>query len=316
MKERDRPGKISLTGIFAAIASELMGAATRGRMLHRTKNIRDSGAPFEIAVRQQLSELLPRAFSVHQGYLFDAAGTCTAQLDAFLCSAVRAQAVFSAPEGATYSPFSDAWSIGEIKASSKGMAGHLTQISDRIRAVEKMRLALRHERAASFPDLVSFLIVGECQASCYKAIAQHWAARGDEFPDYIVLLGPGELILPPSMQLPLFDEDSQEVSPLGTLSSQLSAWSSDGDLDQKRGSVLSWFFFALLHRLRLAESHDLKIAWSAISVDEGASYTGVPERVAGLLSRSADPFSLAVMHNMRLKSVRQLNGGGPKFVGP
>jgi hypothetical protein len=308
MKKRDKPGQISLTGIFAAVASELMGAVARGRVLHRTKNIRDSGAPFEIAVRKQLSALLPRAFSVHQGYLFDAEGACTAQLDAFLCSAIRAQAVFAAPEGAVYSPFSDAWAIGEIKASSAGMAGHLKQVSDRIRAVKEMRLKLK-ERGASFPNLVSFLIIGDCRASFDDAIAKHWAARSDDFPDYIVLLGVGELILPPSAQIPLFDDENEEVSPLGSVRSRLSVWSSDSDLDVKMGEVLSWFFFALLHGLRLAESHDLKIAWSAISSDDGAFSTSVSEKVAGLLSRSADPFSLAVMHNMKLKCVRQIDSG-------
>jgi hypothetical protein len=306
MAKSNELGQISLTGIFAAVANEMMGAVVRGQMLHRTKNIRDSGAPFESAVREQLSALLPRAFSVHHGYLFDADGACTPQLDAFLCSTVRAQAIFAAPEGAVYTPFSDAWAIGEIKASSASMAGHLTQVSDRICAVKQMRRELQ-KVGASFPELTSFLIVGDCQTQSDKVIAEHWATRSHDFPDFIVLLGTGELILPPSSHAHLFEYDTNEISPIDLRGPTISVLSSGDDaLDIRMGKVLSWFFFALLDRLRIAESHDLKIAWSAISSDDDTRDSTISDKVAGLLSKAADPFSLAVIRKMKLNCIRNL----------
>lgn len=306
MAKREKPGRIDLTGIFAAVANELMGAIARGRLLHRTKNIRDSGTPFEVAVREQLSALLPRAFSVQQGFLFDAEGDCTPQLDCFLCSAVRAQAVFVAPEGAVYAPFSDAWAIGEVKVSNADMPKHLTQVSDRIAAVKAMRAKLK-ARGASFPELTSFLVVGDCPASSDEAVAQHWAERSHDFPDLIVLLGAGELILQPTTHALLFEDQSDEVSPLDFRGHSLSVFGSgDDDPDARMGNVLSWFFFALLHRLRLAESHDLRIAMSAITSDDSTVDARVSEKAADLLSRASDPFSLAVMREMKLRRVRQL----------
>ncbi|MGP9791081.1 DUF6602 domain-containing protein [Roseinatronobacter sp. NSM] len=307
MAQRDEPGKISLNGIFAAVANELMSAVARGRMLHHTKNIRDSGTPFENAVREQMSLLLPRAFSVHQGFLFDAKGACTPQLDAFLCSTNRAQAIFSAPDGAVYTPFSDAWAIGEIKASSTGMGKHLEQVSNRIRAVKSMQREM-HTRGATFPKLTSFLIVGDCPSSYDEDIKKHWGFRSEDFPDFVLLIGHGELIVPPRSRLPIFEDESEEISPVDSPWSGLSVLSSDGDLEAKRGDVLSWFFFALLHRLRLAESHELKIAWSALLTNDNILGSMPLTKVANELSRAADPFSLAVMHKMKLKCIRNLDG--------
>lgn len=304
-KDRE-PGEISLTGIFSAVANEMMGAVVRGKMLHRTKNIRDSGAPFESTVREKLSALLPRAFSVNHGYLFDTNGACTPQLDAFLCSTMHAQAIFGTPEGAVYTPFSDTWAIGEIKASSASMETHLSQVSDRIQAVKKMRLALQKE-GASFPNLTSFLIVGDCQSSSDNQIKEHWAKRSGDFPDFILLLGAGELILPPSSHGHLFEWDCSKISPIDQRGPTVSVLSSEDDeLDVKMGKVLSWFFFAILHRLRLAESHDLKIAWSSISRDDGIREAMIPDKIAGLLSKAADPFSLAITRQMKLNCIRKL----------
>ena len=57
MSKDKTAGQISLPGIFSAAAQELLTSIQRGRILHKTHNIRDAGAPLEASFRDLVAAL-------------------------------------------------------------------------------------------------------------------------------------------------------------------------------------------------------------------------------------------------------------------
>jgi hypothetical protein len=87
MKKPKMTGRIDMEGLFEAVAQRLLVSIAEGRILWETRNIRDSGAPFEAQFRDFLGARLPATFSVTSGYLFDPKSNCTPQIDC-LCRSV------------------------------------------------------------------------------------------------------------------------------------------------------------------------------------------------------------------------------------
>lgn len=79
-----KSGVINLAGVYEAIAQRLIVALAEGRILHKTKNIADSGQPLEIEFRKFLDGRLPDPFFVHHGYLYDTESDCTPQIDVII----------------------------------------------------------------------------------------------------------------------------------------------------------------------------------------------------------------------------------------
>lgn len=307
MSEERKPGEISLSGIFAAAADDLLAAVAQGRILHKSRNIRDSGAPLEAAVRAFFSRLLPQSFSVSHGYLFDTQSKCTPQIDLIISPTPRSHAMLRAPEGATYSPFTDVYAIGEVKASARGMSGHLDQFGTQIRSVTNMWRALA-AHGGHLPELTTFIITGESEDVKDSDITDYWKANSDIFPNYIVMLSCGEIVMSTSGLFALFDDSDDEVTPIHQpAGNRLAAFAAGTDLAEKRGNALLWLFYAILHRLRLSEARELRHALSEVAANEEASWHSGARKAADMLSRAADPFSAAMIRNVKLKRTRILS---------
>lgn len=133
-----KSGVIDLPSLFLAIARELAVAAERGRILHRTHNIRDSGAPLEALFRHAIGSRLPSPYRVLHGYLFDADSVCTPQIDALVIDGSDSHEIMTSSEGASYVPYTSAHAIIELKTSAKNIAGHLDQLMTTITALHAM----------------------------------------------------------------------------------------------------------------------------------------------------------------------------------
>src|SRR5258708_6367152 len=114
-EETKKPGHIDLVRLFEAEARDLAASVERGRLLHGTKNIKDSGAPLEARLRNLLASKMPAQFRVVQGYLFDVDSNCTPQIDAMIVDARDCHELMVSGEGAVYLPFTSALVAFEIK---------------------------------------------------------------------------------------------------------------------------------------------------------------------------------------------------------
>lgn len=126
-----QPGTIDLPGLFEAVAQGLALSVKQGRLLHKTKNIRDAGAPFELEFRTFLTGRLAAPFRVTTGYLFDPASACTPQIDAIVVDERGAHEMMRTPEGASYVPYPCGRVLFEIKNTVKGLTAHKTNNGDR-----------------------------------------------------------------------------------------------------------------------------------------------------------------------------------------
>lgn len=100
-----KSGTIDLPSLFDAIAKRLSVSVEQGRILHKTKNIRDSGLPLETEFRSFLNSRLPVPFSVKTGYLFDPRAKCTPQIDAIVIDEQESHELMRSDDGAAYVPY-------------------------------------------------------------------------------------------------------------------------------------------------------------------------------------------------------------------
>ncbi len=311
--EPPKPGLINLPGIFAAAADDLLAAVTQGRILYNTQNIRDSGAPLEAALRALFARLLPSPFVVQHGYLFDTQSHCTPQIDLIIADAARSQVMLTAPEGATYAPFTDAYAIIEIKTSADHIGEHLDQIGAQIDAIERMQRDLRTQGNITFPSLISALVLGKSDGLKEYEIVERWTARAAPFPTFVFLLDRGQIILPEddfSSLLGMGDEVSPVQRPAGA---HLAFHEKGADDREKRGNALLWLFYAVQHRLRESQTHNLTRALNELSTpSENLMDWRKAGQAAQMLADASAPFAAAMMRDFNLKPVRALNAARPK----
>ncbi len=194
---RKEAGVIDLPGLFEAAAQELILSAEQGRILHRTRNIRDSGAPLEARFRTFLGPRLPTPFRVIQGYLFDAEAICTPQIDTLIIDGSESHELMTSSEGAAYVPFTSAHFIGEIKNSGDSSENHLKQISKIVQAIADMRRRQVERRTTSngpiYHQPLSFLLLANTQNAKIDDF-KLWFNENAIGPTYTILLDRGLVI--------------------------------------------------------------------------------------------------------------------------
>jgi hypothetical protein len=120
--------KIDIPREFNNLADDLGRAVDRGRILHETKNIRDSGVPFEHLFRKIIGSRLPEPYRMRTGFLFDGQSNVTPQIDAVIVDTTTSHEIFTSEEGAGYLPYASASVVFEIKNSLLDPAKSIEQI--------------------------------------------------------------------------------------------------------------------------------------------------------------------------------------------
>jgi hypothetical protein len=192
------PGNLDIPRLFQAEALSLFEAVERGKLLHGTKNIRDSGGPLEVRLRKLLTDRMPRGIQVGHGYLYDVDSNCTPQVDAMLLSEQDNHTMMTTEDGAIYAPFTSALAVLEIKSSVGDMAKQLRQTREIVMRTRKMAGALRERRAsgpgAVLPDPVSVLFYATSNGAKFSSL-RDWYAENDFFtPTYVVFLDRGCIV--------------------------------------------------------------------------------------------------------------------------
>lgn len=306
MGDSKNRGEISLPGIFLNEANRLVSAVEQGRILHKTKNIRDSGAPLEAAVQTFFGKFLPQAYVAKNGYLYDPDSNCSQQLDVIISRTQKNSVALSSPDGATYSPFTEAIAIGEVKTSSTGIDKHLRQLGERVALIDDMRQAIFEATMVRPPRACSFLIIAESNDKDIDKIATYWDESQRTFPDFILFVESGQVVLPPSEYAIIFEHDDLVDPQSGAISDNPALYVSMTGKDSHRGNALLWFFYAVLHQLNKREEHSLSAAFRAFSSPD-ESYRDAAKIAAEVLSGVSDPFSKAMLHGkIQLRRQRDL----------
>ena len=197
MASSPEPGVIDLPGIFEATVLELLSAVEQGRILHRTKNIRDSGHPFEERLRQVFREHLPIVYGVKHGYLFDADSKCTPQIDAVVLDEAEAHEAIRTSEGASYVPFPCARVVAEVKNSARGALQHLEQAHLVGRAIRDMEVRSLSERPQGGPVVhtpLRLLIIGDSREARIEDFKAWFADSSKMHPHFTLFLDRGVVI--------------------------------------------------------------------------------------------------------------------------
>jgi uncharacterized protein DUF6602 len=250
-----QPGKLDIVGLFQAEANSLVDAVSRGQLLHKTKNIRDSGAPLERKLRAVLADRLPAQVELKHGYLFDVESKCTPQIDAMLLAASDNHPIMSAESEGIYAPFTSARAFLEIKSSFGDLTKQLNQTKAIISRIRSMREEMKKRQSQvladrKIPRVISILFfVNSMDAKVSDFTAWLESNQLTDFPTYTVLLDKGRILARRNRanQLFEFDEsagiDFEDYRNAGDL-----CLCRPNKMDQYApGRTLAWIYFMLLH---------------------------------------------------------------------
>ena len=251
-------GRINLVRLFEADAIELLSATERGKILHSTNNIRESGAPLEMSFRERLQSRLPSAYRVLTGYLFDMDSSCTPQVDAMVIDADQCHEFMTSPEGGSYIPFVGALAIVEIKNSLYDVEKCLDQISHTLNSIEAMRTELvrRDSKKVDVPKPLSIAIFGESSCCKFSDFRDAYLSKtAQQLPTYTVLLDRGVVVAARSRMDELFESDEAGTLGFGDHSNPGSpyVWVPDGK-EHVRGRALLWLYLSILNHLSMSTS--------------------------------------------------------------
>ena len=249
-------GEINIVGLFEAEATLLLQAEKRGQFLHKTHNIRDSGALLESTFRQIIGSRLPPQAQMAHGYLYDLDSICTPQIDAMVLSAADNYPMMAAEGGAIYAPFTCCRAYVEIKSSTRDVANQLDQaakISTRIAEMAATLGALREGTA--IPEQVgSVLLYANSRGAKAKPFAT-WFGENSKEPTLVVFLDKAVVISRRPILNSFFHLDDGKNGCAERLNLEDPFGESEAWLykpkattaPEARGMVLLWLYYWLLY---------------------------------------------------------------------
>jgi hypothetical protein len=253
--------KIDLPRQFAALASELEASIERGRILHGTANIRDSGEPFEVKFRDVIGSRLPPPHRVRHGYLFDGSAIVTPQIDGMIVDERQSHQIIQTDGGCSYLPYLAASVIFEIKNSLKRPKKALSQI----RALQTAMLEMRRRATASgaiakFTLPLSVLVVGDTTNLDFASVQRDFAAVSGEHPAFTYLADRARLI---ARRNPLEDFMEEKPEYRAFLERGTGDWALYGPPTSEEfpaGPMLLWLYFAILSHVNHIDDSSLGVA--------------------------------------------------------
>lgn len=251
-----KPGKINIVGLFEAEAAALLQAADRGIILHKTHNIRDSGALLESTFRQIIGRRLPPQAQMAHGYLYDLNSTCTPQVDAMVLSAADNYPMMTAEGEAIYAPFTSCRAYVEIKSSIGDVAKQLGQAAEISTRIAKMATELRSlHLVTAMPERVGSVLLYANSHDAKAASFAEWFRKGSKEPTLVVFLDKAVVISRRPILNSCFKWDDNESQRAETLDladpfNGNEAWlykPKATTVSEARGRVLLWLYYWLLY---------------------------------------------------------------------
>jgi len=291
-------GNIDLVSIFQAEAEKLLNAVVRGKLLHKTGNIRESGAILEHEFREFLQTKVPSQFRVMQGYLFDVNSKCTPQIDAMIVNSMECHELMTSVDGSGYLPFTSVLAVIEIKNTTYGIKKSLTQLAKITIEIENMKTEMKRAMSPKKPQLfeqISIMFFANSSNSKPSEFIEYYSNQTNRVPTYTVLLDRGIIIANQSLFYDLFDVKESEN--LGFHDHQSAGEPclyipdnpENHNNDFKAGGVLLWLYFTLMAHLNKSEQNQRQI----LAFTEHANLTYPMKKISALKDfNTSDSFDL------------------------
>lgn len=259
-----KQGAIDLVRLFQAEALDLIGAVARGRVLHGTHNIRDSGAPLESQLREFLQSRLPSQFKVTQGYLFDSQSKCSPQIDAMIVNSADCHELMVSPEGSGYLPFTSALAVIEIKNSARNVADNLDQLMSVVTSIKTMQSDLHKRRPGAGERLeepISVMFFGDSGDSKLEDFKVWFKKAGRNVPTYTVLLDRAVILANRGGMYAYFDGDDEPAIDFYEHRNGHTPFLCIPEIcdESKMGRALLWLYFAIVAHTNLCDGNMGKI---------------------------------------------------------
>jgi hypothetical protein len=235
--------RIDMPREFNNLADDLVRAVDRGRILHKTNNIRDSGAPFEYLFRKIIGSRLPEPYRMRTGFLFDSQSNVTPQIDAVIVDTTTSHEIFTSEEGAGYIPYASASVVFEIKNSLQNPKKTIKQIDAILSSLSKMQNAAKKCDPEQRPliDPLSLLVIGDSNSIEIRKLQNTLESQSLKCPNFIYLVDVG-LVL--AREVNFFVTKTR-----GFLERGNGEWYIYGQpegVEYSKGRTLLWIYFAVL----------------------------------------------------------------------
>jgi hypothetical protein len=243
-------GVLNIPRLFEAEALSLQEAVERGKLLHSTKNIRDSGGPLEARFRSLLADRMPEGVQVKTGYAYDIESNCTPQIDAMLINGSDNHTMMTTEEGAVYAPFTSVLTTIEIKSSVGNVAKQLIQTNNIVRDIKKMGGDLLKRRPGyDRRKIVSVLFYATSKGAKLADFKEWYVKNPNDMPTYVVFLDRGCILAGQNFIHDLLTWD--EPQPLKFQDHDNAAsyhlWTPPDNSIHKSGKTLLWLYYAFLN---------------------------------------------------------------------
>ena len=248
-KEKVR-GILNIPRLFEAEALSLQEAVERGKLLHGTKNIRDSGGPLEARFRLLLAQRMPEGVQVKTGYAYDIESNCTPQIDAMLISGQDNYTMMTTDEGAIYTPFTSVLTTIEIKSSVGKAANQLMQTNKIVKDIKIMERDLLNRRPGyDRRKLVSVLFYATSKDAKLADFRDWYEKNTNDMPTYVVFLDRGYILAARNLihDLLTWDEEQPLKFHDHDNASTYHLWEPKDNSVHKSGKTLLWLYYALLN---------------------------------------------------------------------
>ena len=237
--------KIDIPREFNNLAEDLVRAVDRGRILHETNNIRDSGAPFEYLFRKIIGSRLPEPYRMRTGFLFDGQSNVTPQIDAVIVDTTTSHEIFTSEEGAGYLPYASASIVFEIKNSLRKPEKSFEQIDAILSSLSKMRNAAKDHEQRPRIDPLSLLVIGDSNSMDIRKLQVTLESPSLKCPDFIYLVDVG-LVL--AREIKFFDTNIRSFLERGN--GQWCIYGPPKGIEHSKGRTLLWIYFAVLAHVK------------------------------------------------------------------
>lgn len=268
MSKNNQPGKIDLRGLFQAIAVRLKVAGQQGKILHKTKNIRDSGATLEREFREFLRPRIPAPYSITAGYLFEPTTRCTPQIDCIVLDDRDSHEIMRSDDGSGYVPYPAGRIIIEIKNSAENIDNSVKQLAAirvSVRAMIGEGRRSRGNLTRALEEPLSVLVIADSTGARLSSFKKAFSVNCD-LPDYTMLLDKGLIIARRMSADDFFVSDGRDgvTKPfaLDNINRRNGAgwaiWTPEGHPGDS-GHALLWIYFALIAELNRPDRSEAPI---------------------------------------------------------
>lgn len=115
---------------YSTDAKKILDARERCAVHHEAGDVRASGIPVEVAVRDFLERRLPPQYHVSHGHIVDISLNASPQIDVIISDNESTPVLFEEDDGTNYVPYESVYLIGEIKTTYRKASRQIQAFTD------------------------------------------------------------------------------------------------------------------------------------------------------------------------------------------